>query len=102
MSLVAALRAMDPNITVDVTWSENRWRPVDPEGDGQPTAFEVSWSEETRGHDGPEPFGVDGPLDELLPLVSEILGYDNLLRGEGIRIEISGWALTYRAAEVAS
>lgn len=57
------------------------------------SAFELWWFEETRGNDGPERFGVDGPLGDLLPLVTEVLGYENLLRGEGIRVEICGWAL---------
>ena len=95
MSLTAAVEAMNPHVDIEITWDENRWRPTDPEGDGQPVAWEATWFEDNPLHDGPEPMGDEGPLDTLLPRIAEILGYPELITDAGIHINISGWALLY-------
>lgn len=95
MSLVEAVEAMDPNIDVDVSWAEEAWRPVDPEAPGVAIGWAVTWFEDNPSHEDPEPMGDEGSIDNLLPRIAEILGYPALLVGQGIHIQVSGWALFY-------
>lgn len=95
MSLTAAVQALDPNIDIEVSWAEELWRPVDPEATGDAIGWTATWFEDNPLHEGPEPMGDEGPLETLLPRIAEILGYPELLIGQGVYIQISGWALFY-------
>ncbi|QOH59828.1 hypothetical protein [Rhodococcus rhodochrous] len=110
---VQALRKLGIDIDsrdlgITVTWTEN-WRGARTD-DGRPLAWLLEWCSETAkaprvGRHALE-HGPDddiehachqdgGTLDELCDFLARLAHRDDVLRDQGLDLEVSGWALMY-------